>query len=190
MSSRFLKFAECCEALAATTKKLEKRVLIADDMRSLTLSDAALTALYLAGTPFAETDRRALNVGGALLSKALAEISHASPEAMHAAYRRHGDLGAAARDLLEGRPTSGTPLTLEDVERAFAAIAAARGPGAKLPILLDLLHRAQPAEAKYLIKLVAGDMRTGVKQSVVEEAIAAAYGAEVAAVRRAVMLQG
>ena len=190
MSSRFLKFAECCEAIVATTKKLEKRALIADALRSLTLSDAALTALYLSGTPFAETDRCALNVGGALLSRALSEISHSSPEAIHAAYRRHGDLGAAARDLLEGRPTSGTPLTLEDVEQAFATIAAARGPGAKLPILLNLLHRAQPAEAKYLIKLVSGDMRTGVKQSLVEEAIADAYGVQVAEVRRAVMLQG
>lgn len=190
MSSRFRKFAECCEALAATTKKLEKRALIADDMRSLTLSDAALTALYLAGAPFAETDRRALNVGGALLSQALAEISHASPEAMHAAYRRHGDLGAAARDLLEGRSTSSAPLTLEDVEKVFAAIAVARGPRAKLPILLNLLRRAQPVEAKYLIKLAAGDMRTGVKQNVVEEAIADAYGVQVAEVRRAVMLQG
>jgi DNA ligase-1 len=190
MSDRFFQFAELCEALAATTKKLEKKALIADSLRSHTLADAALAALYLAGTPFAETDRRALNVGGALLSKALGETSHATPEAMHAAYRRHGDLGAAAGDLLEGHKPSGAPLTLEEVERAFDAIAMARGPGAKLPIVLNLLRRSQPLEAKYLIKLATGDMRTGVKQSLVEEAIAEAYGSETAAVRRAVMLQG
>jgi DNA ligase-1 len=116
---------------------------------------------------------------------------------MHAAYRRHGDLGAAARDLLEaqlpdvvGPIFSAAPLTLEFVENAFAAIAAARGPGAKLPLLLDLLTRAEPIEAKYLIKLISGDMRIGVKQSLVEEAIADAYAAPVSAVRHAVMLQG
>ncbi|MGB7190831.1 MAG: ATP-dependent DNA ligase [Acidobacteriaceae bacterium] len=190
MSARLLEFATLCEALAATTKKLEKRALIADYLRGLAVHDAALAALYLSGTPFAETDRRTLNVGGALLSKALAAASHANSEAMHAAYRRHGDLGAAARDLLADRKPSGPPLTFDDIEQAFATLASARGPAAKLPILLELLHRTAPVEAKYLIKLISGDMRTGVKQSLVEEAIADAYAAETTAVRRAVMLQG
>ncbi|MGH7058347.1 MAG: hypothetical protein ACREFZ_10850, partial [Acetobacteraceae bacterium] len=190
MSARFLQFATLCDALAATTRKLEKRALIADALRSLALNEAALTALYLSGTPFAETDRRSLNTGGSLLTKALAKISRATPQAMHAAYRRYGDLGAAAADLLADHQPSGAPLSLENIESAFAAIAAARSPAAKLPLLLDLLNRAQPVEAKYLIKFATGDMRTGVKQSLVEEAIADAYAVESAAVRRAVMLQG
>ncbi|HET8638411.1 MAG TPA: ATP-dependent DNA ligase [Acidobacteriaceae bacterium] len=190
MSAPFLEFAELCEALAATTKKLEKRALIANFLQKLAIPDAALATLYFSGTPFAETDRRALNVGGSLLSKALAEASHASGEAMHATYRRHGDLGAAARDLLADHIPSGPPLALRDIQHAFDTLAFARGPAAKLPILLDLLQRSHPLEAKYLIKLISGDMRTGVKQSLVEEAIAQAYAAETAAVRRAVMLQG
>jgi DNA ligase 1 len=190
MSGRFLQFAELCEALAATTKKLEKRALIANDLRNFALHDAALTALYLGGTAFAETDRRVLNIGGSLLSKALAEITRATPQAMHIAYRRRGDLGAAAADLLADHNPADPPLTLENIEQAFAAIAAAHGPNAKLPLVLDLLTRAQPIEAKYLLKLASGDMRTGVKQSLVEEAIADAYSAQVSAVRRAVMLQG
>ncbi|MGH9585462.1 MAG: ATP-dependent DNA ligase, partial [Acidobacteriaceae bacterium] len=190
MPARFLAFARLCDALAATTKKLEKRGLIADALRSMDTHDAALTALYLAGMPFPESDRRNLNTGGSLLSKALAEASHANRQAMHNAYRRYGDLGSAAQELLGGHKQSGEPLTLEDVEVAFSAIAVARGPGAKLPILLDLLRRAEPVEAKYLIKLATGDMRTGVKQSLVEESIAEAYSAEIATVRRAVMLQG
>lgn len=190
MSALFLQFAELCEALAATTKKLEKRARMADALRGLNLADAARTGLYLAGTPFAETDRRVLNAGGSLLSKALAEVSHASPETMRAAYRRHGDFGSAACDLLAGRKTPGPPLTLKDVEETFAALAAARGPAAKLPLALHLLNRAEPVEAKYLLKLMTGDMRTGVKQSLVEEAIADAFGAEAAAVRRAGMLAG
>jgi len=190
MSARFLELAQLCEALASTRKKLEKRALIAVALRTLSPRDASLTALYLAGTPFAETDRRTLNVGGSLFWKALAEISRASPDAMRTAYRRHGDLGAAAADLLEGHKTTGAPITLENVEESFAVIAAARGPGAKLPLLLDLLDRSETVEAKYLVKLAIGDMRTGVRQSLVEEAIADSYGAEIAAVRSAVMLQG
>ena len=190
MPARFVAFARLCDALAATTRKLEKRTLIANALRGMDTPDSALTALYLAGTPFPETDRRSLNVGGSLLSKALAETSHASRQAMHAAYRRYGDLGCAASDLLADHKPSGEPLTLEYLERAFSMIATARGPGAKLPTLLDLLRRAEPVEAKYLIKLATGDMRTGVKQSLVEEAIADAYGSGVAEVRRAVALQG
>src|SRR5271165_5531893 len=103
LNGAFLQFAELCDRLATTTKKLEKRALIAGYLQSLSTEDASRAALYLAGTPFPETDRRTLNAGGSLLSRALAEISEADRAAMHAAYRRHGDLGAAAHDLLEAR---------------------------------------------------------------------------------------
>src|SRR5271155_3431923 len=103
VSRSFLEFAELCDALTATTKKLEKRALISDWLRTLSVEDAARGSLYLAGQAFAETDPRVLNLGGAILSKALAELSGASEAAMHEAYRRHGDLGAAAQDLLAGR---------------------------------------------------------------------------------------
>jgi DNA ligase-1 len=188
--STFLQFATLCDALAATTKKLEKRALIADWLKTLSVEDAALGALYLAGQAFAETDPRVLNLGGAILSKALAQLSGATQPAMHAAYLRHGDLGAASQDLLASQLTKTPTLTLQGVEDQFAEIAAAKGPAAKLALALQLLAAATPLEAKYLIKLALGDMRTGVKQSLVEEAIAAAYDADPAAVRRATMLKG
>jgi len=188
--SLFQAFAEVCDALAATTKKLEKRALMADYLHALPVADAGRAALWLAGSPFAETDGRVLNIGGALLQKAVGQLAGASAEAMGAAYRRYGDFGAAAADLLYGHAPDKAVLTLEDVERGFAALAEARGPAAKLRLLLDLLGRAVPGEAKYLIKLATGDMRTGVKQSLVEEAIAEAWGGGAADVRRASMLLG
>jgi DNA ligase-1 len=195
--SLLLHFAELCDALAATAKKLEKRAFIADYLKLLQVEDAGRAALWLSGTPFPETDRRVLNIGGALLSKAVAELSGASPQAMSAAYRRHGDMGSAAADLLYGRAPASASITLDEVESALAAVAEARGPAPKLRLFLELLARATPDEAKYLIKLATGDMRTGVKQSLVEEAIAAAYAPSPAApaavlksVRRASMLLG
>jgi DNA ligase 1 len=190
MDASLLQFAEVCDALAATTRKLEKRATIANYLQGLDLDDAARAALYLAGTPFPETDRRGLNVGGSLLSRALAEVSEADRAAMHAAYRRRGDIGAAAEDLLQGRQLPPSSLTLRQLEDSIAAIAASRGPAAKLALLLQLLHAATPGEAKYILKLMSGDMRIGVKQSLVEEALAAAYDAEPAAVRHAAMLTG
>ncbi len=183
-------FATLCDRLAATTKKLEKGALMAAYLGSLPVEDAARAALYLAGAPFAETDPRKLQVGGALLSKAVAQLAGVDPGAIHAAYRRHGDLGDAAFDLLEARQRQAATLTLADLEASFMALSLARAPAAKLALLLDLLARATPLEAKYIIKLASGDMRTGVKQSLVEEAVAACYSAEPAAVRRAIMLNG
>jgi len=161
MQGSLLQFAEVCDALAATTKKLEKRALIADYLRGLSPDNAARAALYLAGTPFPETDRRTLNAGGSLLSRALAEVSEADRAAMHAAYRRHGDLGAAAEDLLWQREDLPASLSLKHLEESLAAMAAARGPAAKLPLILQLLRNARPIEAKYILKLAIGDMRTG-----------------------------
>jgi DNA ligase-1 len=190
MSAAFKGFAELCEQLSATSKKLEKRALIADYLKSLSPEDACRAALYLSGQPFAETDRRNLNVGGSLLSKAVAQLSGADKTAMYAAYRRNGDLGAAAFDLFQSRKDIPPALTLEDIEQTFENIAAAKGPTGKQPLILDLLGRTTPIEAKYLIKLITGDMRIGVKQSLVEEAVAFAWNAQPAEVRRAVMLTG
>jgi DNA ligase-1 len=190
MSAALKGFAELCEQLSATSKKLEKRSLIADYLKSLAVEDASRAALYLSGQPFAETDRRTLNVGGSLLSTTVSQLSGADKNAMYAAYRRHGDLGGAAFDLLHNRQSLSPSLTLNDIQLAFENLASAKGPTAKRPLLLDLLGKATPIEAKYLIKLITGDMRIGVKQSLVEEAIAFAFNAQPAEVRRAVMLTG
>jgi len=189
MTALLSQFAELNQRLAETGSKLEKRALMAEYLRRLPVPDAGLAALYLAGVPFPETDGRALNVGGALLSRVLAQLSGAGQPEMHAAYLRHGDLGGAAQDLLQGRKVAAT-LHLSDLAAAFAAIANAGKPVAKQHITLGLLERATPLEAKYLIKIILGDMRTGIKVSLVEEAIAAAYGAPIGDVRRARMLNG
>ena len=186
---RFEPFAELCERLAATASKLEKRALMAGYLHPLPVPEAGLAALYLAGVAFPETDSRDLNIGGALLSRVLAKLSGASQPVMHAAYLRHGDLGGAAHDLLAARKIPAT-LLLADVAEAFAAMAAVGKPAAKEQITLNLLGRATPLEARYLIKIILGDMRTGVQVSLVEEAIAAAYTVRIAEVRRARMLNG
>ena len=72
----------------------------------------------------------------------------------------------------------------------FRQIAAARGPAAKTALVRDLLARATPLEAKYIVKIMTGDLRIGLKESLVEDAIARAYGGTLAEVQRANMLLG
>jgi DNA ligase-1 len=81
-------------------------------------------------------------------------------------------------------------LTVIEVEKRFRQIAAARGPAGKGALVRDLLSQASPLEAKYLVKIMTGDLRIGLKESLVEEAIAKAYGGTLADVQRANMLLG
>jgi len=198
--SLFRDIAELAEMLAKEPGRLKKRAAIAEAIRTVheaapETEDAGRFALYLAGSPFAEADPRKLNAGGALLSKALLAVSGATQIALTAAYKHHGDIGAAGFDLLAaGRQESGdkeysVPLTLKDVYDAFAGMAAARTTAIRAALVEGLLERASPVEAKYLLKLMSGDMRIGVKQSLVEEAIAVAAGVPVSEVRHAVMLE-
>jgi DNA ligase-1 len=76
------------------------------------------------------------------------------------------------------------------VEASFRQIAAARGPAAKTELVRDLLNRATPLDAKYIIKIMTGDLRIGLKESLVEEAIGKAHDATLSEVQRANMLLG
>ncbi len=194
MSELFENFANLCQRLSATTKKLEKRAWMAEYLGSLPLEDAERAAQWLTGEPFSETDRRALNLGGASLSRVLKEITGANDKAMHAAYLRHGDLGGAAYELMGAKAQPAATIKLADVDGALDAIAGPAGKpqvtATKQRIFRELLLRATAVEAKYLVKLVSGDMRTGVKQAQVEEAIGVAYSRDLKQVRHALMLLG
>ncbi len=167
------KFAETCEAVAATTKKLLKTAIVADYLKSRTAGAAAVSAVFLSGRPFAAWEQATLQVGGALLWRVVAELSGKDEAVLTAAYRKHGDLGAVAGEALP--EPSGRRLSVLDVAAAFRQIAAARGPAAKTILVRDLLTRATPLEAKYIVKIMTGDLRIGLKESLVEEAIAKAY---------------
>jgi len=184
--------ASACETIARTTKKLEKTQIVADYLRSRSADKAAISAVFLSGRPFPAYDETTLGVGGTQLWKAVQELSGKSEAAMTAAYRRHGDLGAAAFDVLSvtHRPSTGQSLNVVQVEQAFRQIASTRGAAAKFKLVRDLLAQAMPLEAKYLVKIMTGDLRIGMKESLVEEGIAKAYGREVRAVQRANMMLG
>src|SRR5580658_429351 len=167
------KFAETAEAIAATTKKLQKTALVAEYLKSRPTDQAAASAIFLSGRAFPAWEETTLQFGGRLLWRVVAELSGQTESALTAAYRKHGDLGAVAGDVLPER--SGQGLRILEVADAFHQIATARGPAAKAALVRDLLGRATPLEGKYIVKIMTGDLRIGLKESLVEEAIAKAY---------------
>lgn len=182
------KLAETCEAIAATTKKLLKTGIVADYLKACPVKEAAVSAVFLSGKAFPAWEETTLQVGGILLWRVVAELSRKSEAELTAAYRKYGDLGAAAGELLPER--AGQGVGISEVSRIFREIAAARGPAAKVALVRDLLSRATPLEAKYIVKIMTGDLRIGLKESLVEEAIARAFEGTLAEVQRANMLLG
>src|ERR1700685_1853587 len=99
-------FAIACEKIAATTKKLEKTAIVAELLTSLTPEDAAAAAVFLSGRPFPLWEETALQVGGALLWRVVTETAAKSDAVISATYRKYGDLGAAAAEILPDRNLS------------------------------------------------------------------------------------
>lgn len=182
-------FAETCEAVGRTTKKNEKVRLVGDYLRSLGTQDAALAAVFFTGSPFPRSEEKVLGVGGSLVWEVVSRLAGDDADTMAAVYRRHGDLGDAAEELLAGR-TQGAGLSLSEAAAAFEALAGLRGTSQKVLMLDDLLGRAHPAEAKYIIKIITGDLRIGLKENLVEEALARAFERPLGEVERANMLTG
>lgn len=181
--------AEACERIAGTTKKLEKTAIVAEYLKSVAVDEAAAAAVFLSGRPFPIWEETTLNVGGTLLWRIVEEISGKSGVDLTPVYRRLGDLGAVASEVLS-EPKDACDLKVREVEERFRRIAAARGPAAKSELVRELLRQVTPLEAKYILKIITGDLRIGLKESLVEEAIARAFGGKVAEVQRANMLLG
>jgi ATP-dependent DNA ligase I len=182
------RLAETCERIAGTTKKLEKVAIVAEYLKSCSQPEASASALFLSGRPFAMWEETTLQVGGSLLWRVVEELSGTAQE-LRSAYREHGDLGSVAAAVLPAR-VPGEDLTVLEVQNRFRQIAKARGPAAKTLLVRELLAQATPLEAKYIIKIMTGDLRIGLKESLVEEAVAKAFEVPLKEVQRANMLLG
>jgi DNA ligase-1 len=183
-------FADTAEKIAATTKKLEKTRLLAEYLNSTPADEAAVGAVFFSGRPFPAWEETTLQVGGTLLWRTVQELSGKSEQELTAAYRKLGDLGAVAGALLpEEKCGDGHPRP-SNIQLIFREIAAARGPAAKGILVRKLLSEVSPLEAKYIVKIMTGDLRIGLKESLVEEAIAKAFGGMAKDVQRANMLLG
>jgi DNA ligase-1 len=184
-------FAECAEAVAATTKKLEKAAILGSYLETLSDPDLTRAARYFAGHQFASSDARTTNVGGSIISAALSEATGFSPEDLYPRYVRLGDPGDLAAEIIkESKRTYQPSVTLAETESLIARLSETRGIKNKTALLTAVLHNASPLEAKYLVKLLSGDLRIGLREGLVEDAIARVFGQSLADVAYANMLLG
>ncbi len=187
--SEFLAFANIGEAIAATPAKLEKIRVLAAYLRGLSSEQLPIATLYFTGRAFAQSDLRTLQVGWAIIFRALQAATNLNQTELHRIASAHGDAGKSAFEILDGR-TMPQPFSIGESRDLFENLHRARGPSSKAKLLRDLLSILSAREGQYVVKILTGDLRIGLREGLVEEAIAKAFDVPLEQVREANMLSG
>jgi DNA ligase 1 len=187
--SEFLAFANVGEAIAATSSKLEKIRLLANYLRDLTSDQLPIATLYFTGRAFAQSDLRTLQVGWAVIFRALQSATNIGDAELHRIASAYGDAGKSAFEVLTGR-TVPQPFSLRESRELFGNLHRAHGAGAKAKLLQDRFSMLSAREGEYVVKILTGDLRIGLREGLVEEAIAKAFDVSLEKVREANMLSG
>jgi DNA ligase-1 len=188
-----LGWSELSDRVAGTTRTSEKTSLLARYLAVLPVSELRPAATFLACRPFAEVDPRSVGLGWATIAAVVSKLAGTPAGALGAAYDHSSDLGQAVADVLSMRPDTPDPLlapSLAEVAAAFAAMESAGGPAAKAAVFAALLERCDALSAKYVVKILTGELRIGLREGLLEAAIAEAFGRPQAAVGMAMMLTG
>jgi DNA ligase-1 len=188
-SSPFADLAATAAAVGATRSKNAKRDLLAEYLRSLPPADLAAATVFFAGRPLLDPTAK-LGTGWVQQGAALARATGADDEQLRTAYLRHSDFGDAAAELTTARRGSADRLTVGDVAAAFRQVADAGTAEARVARMAELFAAADADEARFIGRIVSRETRIGLREGLLEEAIATAFETSLDRVRRAHMLTG
>ena len=190
-SAPFADFAAALADVAETAGRHDKADRLGALLAELGDDDLRLAARWAAGRVFPLSDQRTVNVGFSVLRNATAEATGADPDELQASLVRLGDPGDVAAAALEALVPPAEPTwTLADADAFFAEVASTRGSRAKTALIAAALGRLTPVEARFLVKLLAGETRIGMLEGGVEGALARLYDRKLGAVKRANRLTG
>lgn len=189
----FNDFAIVCQALGQTQSRLQIVALAADFLAALGPEEAPAAARFMVGRTLPQGAEKPLNISGRAIWKIVAEIAGAADQGEEI-FAAATDFGEAIEMALRLRPDDPEPtLTIAEVARRCAEIAAFEGRNSrrlKLDALRDLFTRASALEGKYLTKILIGEMRHGLSEGLMLEAIARMAARPIAEIRRLNMLEG
>lgn len=190
-------FGQTCAAIAATASKLEKIAIVANYLRGLEDADLAPSARYFTGNPFPQAEERSLAIGGRTIVDAAVRTWRVDDIALSTAYRKTGDVGAALGPFVQPSHDLGLfrdTLTPARLYALLVEIADATGKHSqrRRRILCERILSSciDAVEATYVIKILTGELRIGLREGLVVEAIAEAFSRDSRAVRRAASAAG
>jgi DNA ligase-1 len=188
----FLTFSQTAEAVGQVSSRLEKARILGEYFQSLDDADLGRAALYFGGHLFPLREGRTVNIGGAALWAAIREATGTDEEFMGQRLVARGDHGDMALDVYQAwvNAPQESGVTLQEIETFIAELASTSGSKAKTLAVETMLRRLTGIEAKYLVKMLSGDLRIGLKEGAVEDALARLAGQPVGLVQRANMLTG
>ncbi len=182
------------EALGATTKRLEKTDILADFLVKVEEDDLEKITLMALGSVFPSWSEEEQGIGDKLVMKAVGDAVGVSVDAVEDAIRDEGDIGAAAEKLYAKKAQMtffSQPLTVKFVYnqlRKLATISGSRSTARKISNILELLSSASGKEAKYICRTILEELRIGVGEGIIRDAISQAFGVDKAVAERAHML--
>jgi DNA ligase-1 len=187
------RWSEVAERVAATSKTSEKTAILADYLASLPPDALPVAAVFLTGRPFPEADGRTVGIGWSGLAGAVLRVARADGDALRRAYDRSSDVATAVVEVLEAAGHAPDPAgepTVPEVRAAFDAAVVAQGAAAKAAVIEALLERSSPRTIGGIVKVLSGELRIGLREGLLEAAIAKAFDRPLEAVKRAGMLTG
>ncbi len=199
MQTPFRVLAELCEKLEATKKRLAKLDLASSFLIALDANEVEPAVSMILGKPLPKGSQSTLEISWSTVNGILEQMIGVESRDFAEAWGKTGDVGSMVKMLLEGRKVKRQTalveraFTLMEVRRSFEEIAEARGQGSrerKERLIEALLSQASPLDAKYLIRILIGEVRTGFNEGLMGQAVAKAFQVPIDAVRRASMTLG
>jgi DNA ligase-1 len=169
------------DRIEATTKRLEMTSLLVDLLRSTPREDLDKVIYLTQGRIHPDYLGIELGLAEKMVIRVLAHATGLDEDRVEKLWKEKGDLGLVAEQTIGARrqkPLESTPLTVAKVHANLDAIARESGEGSqdrKIRLLSDLLSNASPREAKYIVRLVVGQMRLGVADMTIVDALATTF---------------
>ena len=190
-----MSFAELCQRVEGVSGSLEKIDLVAAFLKNLDDDELAVASGFIMGDLFSPSMDLVMGVGPSILYEAMARACGCSTERISDMLRATGDPGLVASAAVDKKKPIGfaafikdEPLSIKEVYQRLVAVARASGKGsqdAKVKNLQYLFSQATPLEAQYIARLAIEDMRIGIGEGGVRDAIAQAFSQDASKVERA-----
>ena len=188
---KYSELVKIYEELGKTTKRLEKIDILSKFLKDISEEDAQVVVYMLQGKVFPPWSEKKIGMSSRLILKVIANSSGISQEKVESSWKKTGDLGKTAEEIIKAKKQAtlySTTLTVKKIFENIKKLAEMKGKGTvdkKIKLISELLTSAKPNEAKYIVNTILETLRVGVADGTIRDAIAKAFNIEVEKIQHA-----